>query len=161
MIWLIATLSLLIYAPIAEYAIHRWVMHSPHLGRGTWWTEHAVEHHGRRRNDINIDIDALSVLFAASPLLLFAGVLGWPWVVAVLLACIAYAALWSSLHAAHHGIRGSWTTRLGIHPIWLHHHQLHHQNPRTNFGTVFIFTDVVFRTQCPPAQCEGNTESAA
>src|SRR5436853_989145 len=96
MVWAIAILGLVLYTPLAEYAAHRWLMHYPGMGRGSWWREHAIEHHGKGRNDVNIDINALSVVAATSPMFVFAIFLGWAWVAFVLAACIGYAALWSS-----------------------------------------------------------------
>ena len=146
MVWAIAILCLILYAPLAEYAAHRWVMHFPGMGRGSWWREHAIEHHGKGRNDLNVDITALSVVAATSPLLVFAIFLGWAWVSCVLFACIGYSWLWSSLHEAHHGISENWVTKFRFYNIWLKHHLLHHRQPTRNFGTVFIFTDRLFRT---------------
>lgn len=148
MVWAIAILCLVLYAPLAEYAAHRWLMHYPGLGRGSWWREHAVEHHGKSRNDVNIDLNALSVVASVSPLLVFAIFLGWAWVAFVLLACIGYAALWSSLHEAYHGVSENWVTKFRFYDIWLNHHLKHHKQPTRNFGTVFIFTDRLFRTLC-------------
>jgi sterol desaturase/sphingolipid hydroxylase (fatty acid hydroxylase superfamily) len=146
MSWFAAMVWLALYAPIAEYVVHRWVMHLPRLGRGSWWREHAVEHHRNGRNDINIEISALAVLLASSPMFLLAVPLGWPWVVLLLVACILYAAFWSSLHAAHHGVSKGWTTCLTIFSAWQKHHMRHHARPDRNFGTVFIFTDALFGT---------------
>lgn len=146
MVWAIAILCLVLYAPLAEYVAHRWLMHYPGLGRGSWWREHAIEHHGKGRNDVNIDLNALSVVASVSPLLAFGIFLGWAWVAFVLVACIGYAALWSSLHEAYHGVSENWVTKFRFYNIWLKHHLLHHQQPKRNFGTVFIFTDRLFRT---------------
>jgi Fatty acid hydroxylase superfamily len=147
MVWAIAILCLVLYTPLAEYAAHRWLMHYPGMGRGSWWREHAIEHHGKGRNDVNIDINALSVAAATSPMFVFAIFLGWAWVAFVLAACIGYAALWSSLHEAYHGVSENWVTKLRFYDIWLKHHLKHHQQPTRNFGTVFIFTDWLFRTK--------------
>ena len=146
MVWAIAILCLVLYTPLAEYAAHRWLMHYPGMGRGSWWREHAIEHHGKSRNDVNIDINALSVVAATSPMFVFAIFLGWAWVAFVLVACIGYAALWSSLHEAYHGVSENWVTKFRFYDIWLKHHLKHHQHPTRNFGTVFIFTDRLFRT---------------
>jgi sterol desaturase/sphingolipid hydroxylase (fatty acid hydroxylase superfamily) len=146
MVWAIAILCLVLYTPLAEYAAHRWLMHFPGMGRGSWWREHAIEHHGKGRNDVNIDINALSVVAATSPMFVFAIFLGWAWVAFVLFACIGYAALWSSLHESYHGISENWVTKFRFYDIWLEHHLKHHQRPTRNFGTVFIFTDRLFGT---------------
>jgi sterol desaturase/sphingolipid hydroxylase (fatty acid hydroxylase superfamily) len=146
MIWAIAILCLVLYTPLAEYAAHRWVMHYPGMGRHSWWREHAIEHHGKGRNDVNVDINALSVVAATSPMFVFAIFLGWAWVAFVLFACIGYAALWSSLHESYHGVSENWVTKFRFYDVWLKHHLKHHQQPTRNFGTVFIFTDRFFGT---------------
>jgi sterol desaturase/sphingolipid hydroxylase (fatty acid hydroxylase superfamily) len=146
MVWAIAIFCLVLYTPLAEYAAHRWLMHYPGLGRGSWWREHAIEHHGKGRNDVNIDINALSVAASVTPLLVFAIFLGWAWVAFVLFASIAYSALWSSLHEAYHGVSENWVTKFRFYDIWRNHHLKHHQRPTRNFGTVFIFTDWLFGT---------------
>lgn len=146
MVWSIGILCLLLYTPLAEYAAHRWLMHYPGLGKGSWWREHAIEHHGKGRNDVNIDINALSVSASVIPLLIFAFFLGWAWVAFVLVASICYAALWSSLHESYHGISENWVTKLPFYSVWRKHHLLHHEQPKRNFGTVFIFTDRLFGT---------------
>jgi sterol desaturase/sphingolipid hydroxylase (fatty acid hydroxylase superfamily) len=146
MVWAIAIFCLVLYTPLAEYAAHRWLMHYPGLGRGSWWREHAIEHHGKSRNDVNIDINALSVAASVTPLLVFAIFLGWAWVAFVLFASIAYAALWSSLHEAYHGVSENWVTKFRYYDFWRNHHLKHHQRPTRNFGTVFIFTDWLFGT---------------
>lgn len=145
--WLIATGFTFLYAGFAEYAAHRWTMHYPGLGKASWWQEHAVEHHAKGRNDINIDLSALTTLFAGVPLLVFCPWLGWPWVCFVMLACIVYAALWSNLHAAYHDICDSWLTRLPFFAYWKAHHMRHHDHPGRNFGTVFVYMDWLFGTQ--------------
>ncbi|WP_363322087.1 sterol desaturase family protein [Accumulibacter sp.] len=146
MTWVIALLILGLYAPAAEYIAHRWVMHVPGLGKGSWWRDHAVEHHRRGRNDINIEVSALTVVLTASPLFALAIPLGWPWVATLLMCCILYAALWSSLHAAYHGKADTWLTQLPWYPVWKRHHERHHERPDRNFGAVFVYSDALFGT---------------
>lgn len=144
--WSIAIGFTFFYAGFAEYAAHRWTMHYPGLGKASWWKEHAIEHHAKGRNDINIDLSAFTTLFAGAPLLVFCPWLGWPWVSFVMLACTAYAALWSNLHAAYHEISDSWLARLPFFAYWKAHHMRHHLLPDRNFGTVFIYMDWLFGT---------------
>ncbi len=160
MTWLIALLFSAMYAPIAEYTAHRWLMHKQFGNLATIWKEHAVEHHGKGRNDINIDLDALSVLIGSAPLLGFAYFLGLPWVIVILFFSIVYASLWSSIHAAHHELRDSWATRLGIYKIWRDHHMRHHDDTKSNFGTVFIFTDMLFGTLYKNKSKDGDISAA-
>ena len=65
----------------------------------------------------------------------------------LLVACIGYATLWSSFHEAYHGISETWVTKFRYYDIWRKHHLLHHQHPKRNFGTVFIYTDMLFGTK--------------
>lgn len=139
--------GLLAYAHLAEYAVHRWAMHRPFFGRNSSaYRDHHVEHHGKSRNDINIDASPLVVTFLASPF--FAGCywLGWPWAFAVLLFCAVYADLWTRLHFAIHSKPFlSWDCPL-LCP-WIVHHHIHHANPGRNFGTLFPWTDYLFGTK--------------
>jgi hypothetical protein len=147
MSWLVIILISFIYASLVEYGAHRWVMHMPGFGKIHIWEEHSVQHHAKKRNDINIALSAFTVLLAASPLFGFYFILGWPWVAIVLLGCVLYAGLWTSLHASYHKVGGKWALNLPFYSIWKHHHLAHHKHPRINFGTIFIYTDIIFRTK--------------
>lgn len=147
MIWLIIIIIAFIYASLIEYGAHRWTMHKPGFGKIPLWEEHAVQHHAKHRNDINIVLSAFTVLLAASPLFFFCFILGWPWVAVVLLGCVFYAGIWSALHASYHGVGGKLITKLPLYPIWKKHHLAHHKRPTKNFGTIFIYTDIIFGTK--------------
>jgi hypothetical protein len=137
------------YVSILEYVVHRWVMHFPGLGRHSWWRDHAVEHHGRARNDVNITLSSSMMVVGMLPLFIFSTVYGWPWTAFVLFECIAYASFWSALHAAYHSVGSGGTVlrRLRWFETWQQHHMQHHKHPSQNFGAVFIWTDRIFGTK--------------
>jgi sterol desaturase/sphingolipid hydroxylase (fatty acid hydroxylase superfamily) len=143
-----ALLVSVLYAAAAEYAAHRWIMHRPLPWRTARYVEHAVEHHGRGRLDINIDLSPATVLVAASPLLAGCLWLGWSWALVVGGLSAGYAALWTALHRAHHDLGNLWLKALPGYSWWRSHHLQHHDNPRTNFGAVFPWTDYCCGTAC-------------
>lgn len=144
--WFLAIVVAFFYASFIEYFAHRFTMHKPGLGKGTWWSEHTVEHHAKKRTDINIVLSALTTFMAAIPLLVFCIWLGLLWALIVLSCCVLYAAVWSSLHAAHHEVGSKWITKVPLYKIWRRSHLLHHEHPSKNFGTIFIWTDYLFGT---------------
>jgi sterol desaturase/sphingolipid hydroxylase (fatty acid hydroxylase superfamily) len=146
MIWTIAIIATLLYAALAEYAAHRWVMHYPGMGRSRIWRNHAVLHHRENRVDINIGLAPSMALLVLSPWLILALWLGWGWVSFLFGLSIGYGWLWTSIHAAIHGVDCLWMRRMPGFSIWCLHHETHHQQPFRNFGTIFIFTDVLFGT---------------
>jgi sterol desaturase/sphingolipid hydroxylase (fatty acid hydroxylase superfamily) len=144
--WFLIIIVSFFYASLIEYFAHRWTMHRPGLGKGSWWSDHAIEHHKKHRMDINIVLSALTTFFAALPLLLFTFILGKWWIIFVLVFCMLYAQIWSSLHASHHDVGSSWISKLPLYKIWRQHHLVHHDHPNKNFGTIFIWTDYLFGT---------------
>ena len=146
--WLIAIAVLVLYAHLAEYSIHRWIMHRP---LGGWlrreYFEHAIEHHGRGRNDINISANPLVLFAVCSPLLVACPWLGWPWVAVVAAVTTVYAGVWTGMHSAHHDVGYRWFSMLPGFEMWRAHHLAHHRQPNRNFGTVFIWTDWLFGTK--------------
>ena len=144
--WLIPLACVLVYGALVEYVGHRWLMHRPLLGRVYWYLDHAIEHHGKGRNDINISISPITALVVTSPVLCIALFCGWQAIIVIPVASLAYAALWTCLHASYHDVGCQWIKGLPGYGRWRTHHLLHHTNPATNFGTVFIFTDRLFGT---------------
>lgn len=145
---LFEVLLTLAYFSLAEYTVHRFAMHRPLLGKFWWWREHAVEHHGKGRNDLNIALSPLTVTFIALPLVLGGGFwLGWKFAAAVVAAACAYAGLWTVLHTAHHDLGHRWLHSYRWYQWLRHTHELHHDDPRGNFGLIFPFTDDLFGTR--------------
>lgn len=146
---MIPSLCIFAHAALVEYVMHRWVMHPPAiLGKGiVWYREHAVEHHGRGRNDINMDMPLATVVLGYSPL--FVGCFWWGFMfgLLVLAAAVTYKCVWTALHRADHDVGCLWVKRL---PGWQTHHAhhvAHHRWPLSNFGFVFTFTDRFFFTR--------------
>lgn len=144
--WILSLIGLVIYAHLAEYAAHRWMMHRPIFPRSWFYREHAIEHHGRRRNDINIEISPLTVALLAAPALSACAWLGPWWLAAWVVGVHAYACAWTQIHKAHHDLGAAWVKRLPGYAYSRRAHLRHHDQPHRNFGTVFPWTDYLFRT---------------
>lgn len=145
MMWLTIA-STILYAIVAEYVSHRWLMHRPYPWRHSRYIEHAIEHHGKGRNDVNIGLSPLTVMAVGCPLLLWSLQFGVSWIVAYVAICTAYAATWSMLHAAHHDLRFEFLKRIPGYKWLRRHHLLHHDHPNRNFGTLFPVSDFIFGT---------------
>ena len=144
LVWLLAAIASM---HVAEYLIHRFVMHRRTLFRSAWQV-HAVEHHGRGRLDVNVDLPVTQHLFFASPLLLLLAVTGaWLGLGAFLLVFWLHAYLWTRLHRAIHGLEDNWVGRSRWFAYWRDHHLAHHRRPDRNFGAVFPWTDHAFGTK--------------
>ena len=145
MTWLLWLAVAFLYASLAEYYLHRYVMHRRIRGLDGWFVEHHIEHHGHRRMDINVDLGFPLTFVLASPLLLLGyWWLGWPWIIAVAVSSFAYAKTWTCLHRCHHNLGCPWLKSVPGYAIWREHHEAHHQHFGRNFGTVFIWTDRLF-----------------
>ena len=71
-------------------------------------------------------------------------------VLALLTWCLVYPYLWNRMHRAIHDLEENWFRRSGpIFRFFLNHHLQHHAHARVNYGTVFPWTDYVFRTRAP------------
>lgn len=140
-----AILIFIIYAHVGEYLLHRSAMHKPGLGKGFWFTLH-IEHH-RGRDDLNIKLPTWLVCLAASPMLLPVVWVGWQWTVVWFVCCSVYSVVWTALHSAHHNISYAWIAGIPGYEYWERHHLKHHERPNRNFGTVFPWTDYIFRTK--------------
>jgi hypothetical protein len=145
-------------ATVAEWVIHRCLLH------GKWihdhvpslafvYERHAIEHHGRKHNELfpHIDLVWTDYLFCLpfliwnifrtwkgdtegglSGLLSMGLVLGTHWY------------LWNHWHRAIHGLEtGHWTTRLPMYAAVRHNHDRHHRNWRTALNVVCIFGEIL------------------
>lgn len=142
----LATVSAFVYAVCVEYLAHRYAMHRGSLGMWYFWQEHAIEHHHKGRNDINLEISPITALVLGSPLLAWCPVVGWSFAFVVVSLALGYCVVWTALHKAHHGIGCLWLRRMPGYAALYRHHLLHHLNPTKNFGAVFIFSDRLFGT---------------
>ena len=133
---------------VIEYAIHRWTMHKHRRWLPSQiFSEHAVEHHGKQRNDINIDLPLYNHLIVGSPLLLGAYCISDLCLVALLCIFIFHSYTWTKVHRAIHGLEINWIMKTKYYKMAKIHHELHHDRPSKNFGVVFLFTDYFFRTK--------------
>lgn len=141
-------------ATVAEWLFHRYLLH------GKWirdhvpalafvYERHAIEHHGRKCNDLfpHIDLVWTDYLFCL-PVLMFnvyriwrgdvpGGLSG---VLSMGLVLGTHWYLWNHWHRAIHGLEaGHWTTRLPVYVAVRRNHLRHHRNWRTAFSVVFVF----------------------
>ena len=145
---IVTTLTVFVYGVLIEYVLHRWVMHKPYLGRLWYYTEHAVEHHGKGRNDINVSLSPITVSLIASPVMLLYFIYGYGVFVVVVALSFLYAGLWTVLHNSFHDVKYTWVHKcFPFYSTLEKHHILHHKNPNTNFGTIFFFSDYLFGTK--------------
>jgi len=145
------------YFSLLEYIVHRFAMHRPMFGRFWWWRDHAVEHHGRGRNDINVDLNPLTVCILASPLLVLCVFFKASFALMLLGSAIAYALAWTVLHRAHHDLGCKWLFKWSFYRWLRQYHHAHHHNPTTNFGLIFPFTDLLFGTRSKSDQVQGDS----
>ena len=144
-LWL--TIWMLVMA-LAEYSIHRWIMHRKRKWIPNWvFKEHSVEHHGKGRNDINIDLPMYLHLTVGSPLVLLSFYYGFLSFVTLMLVFMFHSYMWTKLHRAIHDLEDNWTKKIKYFYKFKLHHELHHKRTGKNFGVVFLFTDILFRTK--------------
>lgn len=147
--WLVISILLM---SIAEYWIHRSLMHKPRLGKTgplkSVYQDHAVEHHGKHRNDLNIDMPLYNHLTIGSPALILFYLLGGYIAVTCLLSVFVFHSYtWTKLHRAIHSLEDNWMGRSWFFKYFYNHHVGHHDRPNKNYGVVFIFTDYIFGTK--------------
>lgn len=161
--WILALPVTLLIWSISEYCIHRWVQHGEPVGR--WkaassrsrfvvntFDRHAIKHHKQGRNDVNVDIVITDTLPAVIPIAIPLWFVSPVITIAFVLFSAPYCYLWTKMHRAFHGIETNWTVETPFYDSYKSHHELHHQHPTFNFGTVFPWTDYLFGTKmtCPP-----------
>lgn len=136
-----------VYASLVEYLFHRFAMHQPGLGKDRWfYVDHAFRHHRDGRNDINISMPLSNVLIGATPMFIGCIWLGWPFALIVAVFACLYSFAWTAMHTAHHDLGHAWVKRVPFYNVWRKHHLQHHDRPDRCFGTIFIWTDRLFRT---------------
>ncbi len=165
--WLTIPLAFL-YANLAEYAGHRWVMHRKVRGLSLIYERHAGQHH-RFFTDRHMELegwqDCKVVLFPAVLMVFFFGAFALPlglllaWLtnanVAWLFVIVAlgYYLNYELLHLAYHLPANSRVLQL---PIIRRLRRLHHRHhepglmARANFNITYPVGDWLFRT-CAPA----------
>lgn len=150
MFWFVVLVA---YGMTAEYISHRWMMHKrffPKNGPFDWiYENHSIQHHGLSRYDVNVDMPLWIPIVGILPFVLYFLYVGNFLLVSVcLLGAVKYSFFWTHIHRASHNIKGSaWVKYIPFIEYWLKHHELHHQHPNKNFGTIFIFSDYLFGTK--------------
>ena len=156
------------YSSFFEWALHKYVLHSPRLLRYPH-RAHQLEHHAIFRADatyflpggLHPESDAHHLTFAwwNAPLLiglhlpLFALVYlagGLAAGAGALLAMSAYYALYEYLHYAMHVPQGRWFERTRVFAFIQAHHRVHHLSYNRNLNVVFPLADLVLRTRLAP-----------
>ncbi len=133
---------------LAEYWIHRLLMHRPWPWKTRLYVRHHILHHKHQRTDLNIDLPAweMAVYFLPvwGPTMFFSVAAG-----LTFLGCaMGYGYLWSKLHRAFHNVEVNWTLLIPwYYDAALLHHRMHHVRPTRNLGTVFFWTDRLFGTR--------------
>lgn len=133
---------------IVEYVIHRWIQHNRLSVFRPFYKLHAILHHGKKRNDVNIDIPiwfALSI--AVTPCCISYIFLGITAPICFAIIVSIHARVWTRLHRSYHNIEHNWTERLWIYDALKRHHIEHHNHANRNYGAVFTFTDYLFGTK--------------
>jgi hypothetical protein len=150
---------------LVEYAVHRWVMHHPLIGRDGIFERHATLHHGhyfppgrflgpawedRAAKYISITFSAPEHLFAALPiitLLCYTRPLGAAVFTAVV---VIHAIAWSAVHQEMHFPRSRWFAASPLFCYLREYHERHHNKPTTNFNAVLPpLGDWLFGTLAP------------
>jgi hypothetical protein len=162
--WLTVPLAFL-YANLAEYAGHRWVMHRKVRGLGLIYERHAKQHH-RFFTDRHMALegwrDCKAVLFPVVLMVFFFGAFALPlglllaWLTTVnvallfVMVALAYYLNYELLHLAYHLPEGSPLLRL---PFIVRLRRLHHRHhdPRLmatrNFNITYPIGDWLFGTR--------------
>jgi ubiquinone/menaquinone biosynthesis C-methylase UbiE/sterol desaturase/sphingolipid hydroxylase (fatty acid hydroxylase superfamily) len=156
----------LIWTPVIallEYIAHRWIMHKANRLLDPQLTQlraHGKHHQGSNDHDL-VDVPVRNGLRLTAPFILC--VLVWGYfvgppasviapVLALLTWCLVYPYLWNRMHRAIHDMEENWFRRSGpVFRFFLNHHLQHHAQggAKFNYGTVFPWTDYVFRTCAP------------
>ena len=161
--WLTIPITLL-YANLAEYLGHRFVMHRPVPGLGLLYKRHSGQHH-RFFSHQHMELDGIRdlkvVLFP--PVLMVFFVLAFALPVGIALSwlfagnvgflfaatAVAYFLNYEILHLAYHLPRDSWLGRRGLVSRLRALHTSHH-DPRLmsnwNFNITYPVSDLLFRT---------------
>ena len=133
---------------IMEYLIHRHAMHKRRWWLPNWvFQDHTIEHHINDRKDTNIDLPVHYHLIIGSPLIAWACFMGRPCLLALLGVFMFHSYVWTKVHRGIHGLEQNWLMRTKYYKRAKKHHELHHQSWGKNFGIVFPFTDILFRTK--------------
>lgn len=161
--WMLVPLVAM-YANLAEYFGHRFVMHRPRRGFGLIYKRHVKQHH-RFFTDTAMPVDSSrdfkAVLFPPILLMLFLGAFGTPVALAVgyfasanagwlfAITGLLYFLNYEYLHLAYHLPEAHWVSRLPFMARLKRLHTLHHdqaQMAHSNFNITYPIGDWLFGT---------------
>ena len=153
-----------LYANLAEYFGHRFVMHRPRRGFGLIYRRHVKQHH-RFFTDTAMPVDSSrdfkAVLFPPLLLMLFLGAFGTPVALAVgyfasantgwlfAITGLLYFLNYEYLHLAYHLPESHWVARLPFMARLKRLHTAHHDQSRmahANFNITYPVGDWLFGT---------------
>ena len=157
---------------IAEYGIHRFILHGDIFARLKFYAEHTIFHHGyftQQDMTLEVPIDLNRILLFTSDLLvvigldfalsfLFSRLVNFQFALLFCLAGLFYIAAYELIHAICHAKRPSRSKFLGhlfsFFSGSIQHHRLHHDRKQmrsANFAVVFPYIDRLFASTCRPA----------
>jgi len=151
----------IVYASLAEWVIHRFLMHRPILRITHFYTGHALVHHGRYKSDSSYlvgDRERVEVTLAwwAMPFPVlsqtpFVAAIGiWvsaPAAVGLFVALTLYQASYEYFHYCMHVPSNRWFERTGAF-MWINdHHLQHHRKFNTNLNIILPIADYLFGTR--------------
>lgn len=156
-----------VYASVAEWLLHKYVMHQP-LGRFTYpYKAHALTHHGLFSGlDYHLKTqskDKVRMAWWNGPVIVALGIVpfftvtmifhlyGWTpgaWLIfgSALVVASGYFATYEYLHWCMHVPKDRWHETTRVFRRLNGHHILHHRFPQKNFNVVLPLADYLFRT---------------
>lgn len=145
------------FMAVAEYVCHRWFMHKKQAIIHWWkfreiYDHHAIEHHGKGRLDINIDLPVYYHLILGLPILIGFLLANMPIAFGAFLSTFFYHSYaWTKIHRQIHDLETNWFCKLWLKPSMFsqlkRHHLKHHENPKKNFGVVYLWVDRFMETK--------------
>ena len=150
-----------IYASLAEWVIHRWMMHRPIFGYKHFFVGHAKVHHSVYRADETYHVGdrprvdltfawwamPFPILFHAPFLTVLALWFSIAAAVGMVMAFALYQTAYEVLHYYMHVPSNRWVERRWFFKWIDAHHFQHHRKHNTNLNVVLPIADFLFRTR--------------
>ncbi|MGE5244834.1 MAG: sterol desaturase family protein [Betaproteobacteria bacterium] len=153
--WLVIALFV---TAVAEYVGHRYPMHRP-LGSSRLmrrrFEQHVLKHHRGVNSPEVMDLWPMTHFTWGAPLMIAVGAIDWVGAAALACTFVCHALLFVWLHRAIHEVETNWTQRIPFFHELKRHHLDHHLRPSFNFGLVFPWTDLLFRTKWNGSSADG------
>ena len=154
----------IVYASLAEWVIHRWLMHRPLWRFKHFFVGHAKIHHGiyradptyhvgeRPKSDLTFAWWAMPIPTVAHfpviiPIAIWFSI---PAAVGLVIAFSLYQTTYEVLHYYMHVPTGRWVERTWAFKWIDAHHFQHHRKHSTNLNVVLPIADFLFRTRVRP-----------